>query len=182
MLNKPLLKGLCIAAAAGLFAVLSWALIDTGMHATGDYAFCTSCHSMAPIAEAYEQELHGGNNSSGWRAACTDCHLPHDNSIHYLIIKAKHGIVDPTMELLHAPLDIDWHGNRSRRAEFVYDSGCLGCHKNLATATEANGKAFLPHRDYFTGNTDKTCVECHQHVGHKNLGLYLEQHGWRAKP
>lgn len=176
------IKWILLAAGVGIFAAASWAIIDTGMQATGDYEFCTSCHSMAPIAAAYREDLHGGDNPAGWRAACTDCHLPHSNAVYYLVMKAKHGVVDPFMEMTHQPLEIDWVNNRQRRAEFVYDSGCLHCHKYLETATESNGKAFLPHRDYFAGRTDKTCVECHQHVGHKNLGLHLEEQGWSTPP
>jgi cytochrome c-type protein NapC len=37
----------------------------------------------------------------------------------------------------------------------------------------SNLKAFNGHRAYFSGNTDKHCVSCHENVGHKNLGDHL---------
>ena len=167
-------------AVAGVFAMLSWVVIDTALHATGDFEFCTGCHAtMAPLAAAYKQDKHGGNNPQGWRAQCVDCHLPHDNAFHYLLIKAKHGIVDPFMEITKKTFDIDWHGNRQFREKFVYDSGCLSCHKYLDTQSQASGKAFLPHRSYFQGDSGKACVSCHQHVGHFELGRHLEESGWR---
>lgn len=162
-----------------LTMTVGWALIDTGIHMTGDHEFCTSCHSHQPIGTSYREDLHGGNNAAGWRASCSDCHISHSNSIAYLWVKGVHGVVDPTMEIIKDPYDIDWHGNRERREHYVYDSGCLSCHKYLETSTQANRKAFLPHRKYFSGSEPElTCVGCHQHVGHSNLGIHLEQHGW----
>ena len=178
-LPKRIFRALLIFAALSVGAVLSWAALDTAFHATGDYEFCTSCHAYAPIAAAYREDVHGGNNPMGVRAACNDCHLPHDNSLHYFLVKAKHGIVDPVMELIKDPLEVEWHAIRERREEFVYDSACLNCHKNLEAATEGNLKAFLPHRAYFHGFIDSKCVSCHEHVGHYRLGYHLEKSGWK---
>ncbi|WP_290576611.1 cytochrome c3 family protein [Ketobacter sp.] len=172
-------KLVLIAALIGAFMITSWAALDTGIHLTSDYEFCTRCHSHKPIGTSYREDLHGGNNPAGWRARCSDCHIPHDNALHYLWVKAVHGVVDPTMEILQDPLDIDWHGNRQNRERYVYDSGCLQCHKFIQHTSMANGKAFLPHRKYFSGEeTGLRCVGCHQHVGHANLGIHLEEQGW----
>ena len=110
-------------AAAGVFAALSWAAMDTMIHLTGDDEFCSSCHSHAPIGASYREDIHGGNNPTGWRATCSQCHIPQDNALHYLWVKGVHGVVDPTMELLKEPLDIDWHGNRERREEICLRLG-----------------------------------------------------------
>jgi cytochrome c-type protein NapC len=172
-------KTLAVLAVLGVGAIASWATLDTAFHATGDYEFCTSCHGYEPIALAYREDLHGGNNRAGFRAACNDCHLPHDNSLHYFWVKAKHGVIDPTMALLKEPHEIDWHGIRERREEFVYDSACLNCHKYLLEATEDNRMASRAHRKYFGGETDKKCVSCHENVGHSRLGYHLEAAGWK---
>ena len=71
-------------AGAGIFAALSWAAMDTMIHLTGDDEFCSSCHSHAPIGASYREDIHGGNNPTGWRATCSQCHIPQDNSLHYL--------------------------------------------------------------------------------------------------
>jgi nitrate/TMAO reductase-like tetraheme cytochrome c subunit len=73
------------------------------------------------------------------------------------------------------PSKIDWEERRMHRENFVYDSGCLSCHQKLDEATKGNMKAFLPHRDYFLGRADLTCVSCHENVGHKHLGLHLKK-------
>lgn len=177
-LRNRWLKILLGLAVLGLVAVASWAVMDTMIHATGDYEFCTSCHSHEPIGSSYRESPHGGNNSAGWRATCSDCHIPHDNSLHYLWVKGVHGVVDPTMEILKDPYDIDWHGNRERREEYVYDSGCLNCHLYLEETGEGNRKAFRAHRRYFRSD-DMSCVECHENVGHARLGYHLEQKGWK---
>ena len=179
--NKRLILVPSLLAAFGFAAIISWAALDTAFHATGDYEFCTSCHAYEPIARAYREDTHGGNNPVGVRAACNDCHLPHDNALHYFWVKAKHGVVDPAMELIKEPHEIDWHAIRGRREEFVFDSGCLNCHKYLREATESNRMAFRAHRKYFSGETDRHCVSCHEHVGHNRLGYHLENSGW-SKP
>tara|TARA_R110002110_G_scaffold415748_1_gene654818 strand:+ start:49445 stop:50005 length:561 start_codon:yes stop_codon:yes gene_type:complete len=166
----------------GLGMAASWAVMDTMIHATGDYEFCTACHSHAPIGAAYRESLHGGNNEAGWRATCSDCHIPHDNALHYLWVKGVHGVVDPTMELLKEPHEIDWHGNRERRAEYVYDSGCLNCHLYLEDATSGSRMAQRNHSRYFRNPDAMQCVDCHENVGHERLGYHLEQMGWPAPP
>jgi len=179
LFRNRLVRVLLVLSGLGVGAVLSWAALDTAFHATGDYAFCTGCHAYAPIAAAYREDLHGGNNPAGIRAACNDCHLPHDNSLHYFMVKARHGVVDPLMAVIKEPHEIDWHAIRERREEFVYDSACLNCHKSLEAATEGNIQAFLPHRAYFRGFTEERCVSCHEHVGHNRLGYHLEKSGWK---
>jgi len=179
--RKRLILTLVCLAGLGLGVAASWAVMDTMIHATGDHEFCSSCHSHQPIGSSYRESPHGGNNATGWRASCSDCHIPHDNALHYLWVKGIHGVVDPTMELLKDPYDIDWHGNRERREAYVYDSGCLSCHLYLEQQTEGNLKAFLPHRRYFSNPQDLTCVGCHEHVGHARLGYHLEVMGWHKK-
>ena len=88
-------------------------------------------------------------------------------------------MVDPTMEILKDPYDIDWHKHRERRADYTYDSGCLSCHLYLQEQSEGNSKAFLPHRSYFKPDNDQQCVDCHKHVGHTDLGNHLEAMGWK---
>lgn len=176
--HRNVLVALVVFAALGIGVAASWALMDTVIHATGDHEFCSSCHSHAPIGASYREDLHGGNNPAGWRASCSQCHIPQDNALHYLWVKGVHGVVDPTMELLKDPHDIDWHGNRQRRAEYVYDSGCMSCHQYLRQTSEGNPKAFLAHRRYFREPGEHTCVECHEHVGHHRLGYHLEKMGW----
>ena len=168
-------------AAISFFITLSWAVVDTGINATGDYEFCTGCHSHKAAGTSYREDLHGGNNRVGWRATCSDCHISHDNSFSYLWVKGVHGIVDPAIGLVEDPYDIDWHAKRENRGTYVYDSGCLNCHKYLEQSSNENRSSFLPHRKYFAEQEELTCVSCHAHVGHSNLGAHLQEQGWLKK-
>lgn len=166
-------------AGIGIGVAASWAVMDTMIHATGDEEFCGMCHSLAPMSASYLEDLHGGNNAAGWRATCSQCHIPQGNAVHYLLVKGYHGVVDPAMELLKDPHDIDWHSNRERRQEFVYDSGCLSCHRYLQEQTTDNRRAMRSHKRYFSDPDDYSCVECHENVGHHRLEYHLENMGWK---
>ena len=167
-----------IALALIIVSVTTGALATIGsvvmIEETSTNEFCGSCHSHKPIVDSFKADKHGGNNRVGLTANCVDCHLPHDNMAHYVLAKSKAGLIDIGIEFFGNPDAIDWQSNRKNSENYVYDSGCLTCHTNLEKATEGNMRALLPHRDYFSGRTDSKCVTCHNHVGHKNLGLYLD--------
>ncbi len=151
----------------------SWVMTETLVQATSGEDFCTTCHGMAPFAESYRQDIHGGNNTKGLMAACVACHLPHDAPSHMLIAKAGTGIHDAWTQLLSVLWEPDWIGNLERRGEFVFDSGCLTCHANLAKATNPTPTAALSHQSYFASQDRMQCVTCHTQVGHKDLLTHL---------
>lgn len=172
---KTLLISLVLTGSAlGLFSVLSWMGTDYALHATSDARFCGSCHSMKPMQASFLQDLHGGRSKSGVQALCTDCHLPQDSYVSYLYMKAKSGAWDVLKEFVIGAEDVDWHAKRARANEYVYDSGCLKCHNALQSGSEISNKQFVAHKPYFMGNTEKSCIDCHQ-VGHKNLTRELEK-------
>ena len=173
-----LLSVLCASALGGLggLGAFTFGYGDGAAYLTNNPASCANCHVMQGHYDAWVKSSHHGV------ATCNDCHLPHDNSLHYFFVKAKHGVMDPMMEIIKDPEDIDWHGNRQNRERFVYDSGCLSCHKYLQEQTQQNPKAFRPHRDYFAAPAELSCVGCHEHVGHHRLGYHLEQTGWPQSP
>jgi len=164
---------LCIGfGVAGLLVALGMA---EGIHATSGAEFCVGCHVMEPMVASYEEDVHGGKNVQGIRAECADCHLPHESVLGYVVAKGITGMKDVWGNIVLDPTKIDWQERREHREHFTYDSGCMKCHSALEEASMNNKQAFLPHRDYFSGTTNETCVSCHENVGHKNLGLYLEK-------
>ncbi len=161
------------AAAVALVAIAGWTTTDTMIHSTSGPGFCGQCHTMEPMIDAYRKDVHGGKNSVGFAADCTDCHLPHDGSIRYLIAKAETGFHDVWAQLTYDLDAIDWEAKRARREHFVFDSGCTRCHSQLEKATSSSSKAFVAHKPYFLGLVEKKCVSCHEAVGHANLGEAL---------
>lgn len=138
--------------------------------ATGGEEFCGSCHEMKPMVEAYRNDLHGGKNPVGFKAECSTCHLPHDNTVSYLLKKASSGINDVYKVMLTDTSKIDWLGKRKERETFVYDSGCLSCHQELLAKTEAaNPKSLQMHAHYKEMQQQGKmlqCVSCHVTIGH----------------
>jgi cytochrome c-type protein NapC len=159
----------------GVLGILFSLATAEGIHATSGADFCVGCHVMEPMVASYKESIHGGKNEHGIQASCTDCHLPHDSVFGYVVAKGLSGMRDVWGNFVKDPTKIDWQERREDRRHYTYDSGCMGCHHELEEATMSNQKAFLPHRDYFRGSTNETCVSCHENVGHKDLGLYLKR-------
>jgi cytochrome c-type protein NapC len=166
---------------AGGLMVGGWILTEGVVQATSGRDFCTTCHSMEPFAQTYDQDVHGGHNSGGVAASCVDCHLPHESPGGTLVAKVRTGIHDGLAELVSVFKEPDWIGNLDRRAEYVYDSGCLKCHSRLENAPEDNPTAAMAHQGYFQGGLNLMCVSCHPHVGHKDLLATLSRSQDKAK-
>ena len=150
----------------------SWMIMEAALQRTSGPAFCTTCHTMDPFARTYRADVHGGSNAGGLAAQCTDCHLRHDGVASYLWTKTRFGLHDIWAQLTHDLDAIDWRAGLSHRADYVFDSGCLQCHRELGEA-RGNNRAFVAHRPYFLGEIDRKCVGCHQHVGHRDLAAAL---------
>ncbi len=150
----------------------SWMLMQSALAATSGAAFCTACHTMEPFARTFHADVHGGSNPRGLAAQCTDCHLRHDHLAAYLWTKARFGIHDIWAQLTYDLDAIDWQAGLAQRESYVFDSGCLQCHRNLSDA-RGNNPAFIAHRPYFLGEIERTCVSCHPHVGHHELAAAL---------
>lgn len=137
--------------------------------------FCGSCHAMKPFVASFQAQVHGGNNQFGFSSKCNDCHLPHNNVLNYLSVKAITGVNDVWVNTFNDASKIDWIEKLKYPSHYVYDSGCMECHGNLQAKSLSNPRAFLPHRGYFAKTTEKTCADCHNDVGHKHLAEYLKK-------
>ena len=159
----------------GLPLLLStgWILAQYGIERTSGVEFCTSCHSMQPMAESYSMDVHGGRSVHGVQANCSDCHLPHDSPLNFMLAYWQRLIGDAWVELIHGSESIDWKMLRNARESYVFDSGCLTCHRNLLEAFPRNADAYAAHEPFFLDETPTKCVSCHSAVGHKNLGAFL---------
>jgi len=180
--RKKLFLGVGLLGAGVIVGLIIAYIVVEAVKLTAGPQFCKSCHVMIPMYKAYSKDTHGGWGESGFVAHCTDCHLDHSSTLKYLINKVQVGLHDFKVYVFMDPDAVDWHEKREHRRHFVYDTGCLHCHENLLAATMDRKRAFIAHKAYFSGklvvkigdHKDKAhCVDCHKHVGHKDLGKYL---------
>ena len=139
------------------------------MDTTNKDVFCASCHIMEPFQESWKNAVHGGKNPQGFAAQCVDCHLPHGNFVEYVWVKGKTGIGDVIQNIYVDGAEFDWEGNAEKnRLKFTFESACRHCHHVLIPPGLSAG-GFIAHRSYLRGDANKTCAECHPHVGHKDM-------------
>ncbi len=165
--DKIFVKGLIVGIIfATVFIIFQIGIVEH----TSSVEFCASCHSMQQFHDAWINGKHGTGKKGIIVAKCADCHLPHDNMVHYLWVKGISGTKDTVATIFgYQP---DWIKNLEKREEFTYESGCRKCHVNLV-APGIPLKAFKAHRQYELGETQKTCISCHQDVGHGDLKSIL---------
>ncbi|MEN8141461.1 MAG: NapC/NirT family cytochrome c [Thermodesulfobacteriota bacterium] len=164
--KKALWVGLFMGVLLALVTVLaSGFMVET----TNTDTFCVSCHAMTPFRASWKESVHGGQNPQGFAAQCVDCHLPHGNFVEYLTTKAITGTGDVIHNIGFNPEEFDWAANaEENRLDFTFDSACRHCHVNLTPPGIKRG-GLIAHREYLTGKIKKQCVECHSHVGHKDM-------------
>ncbi|MBN1303681.1 MAG: NapC/NirT family cytochrome c [Anaerolineales bacterium] len=168
-MKKRIIYWLGGAAVFFVLVILSWMTVETGIEVSSRATFCGACHAMEPMVNSYRDNTHGGNNPRGITAACTDCHVSHENLLAHFVGKARSGTHDIWVTVTRDEMAIDWQAKRAEHNEYVYDSGCLTCHQELEKATQDKGQ----HENYFVGITDSQCVDCHAEIGHSNLNMYL---------
>ena len=115
------------------------------LHATGTKEFCGQCHSMKHEAATFEMSIHRNQD-------CVECHLPHDNTAHYLFEKGRTGMVDMFHEAMRdypnrIKLDAD--------ARKMVSENCLRCHE-----------AAMSYVETAPSGTPEDCLKCHSKVAH----------------
>ena len=163
-MKKATLGALIAGAVIGLgISYVTAVMVDI----TGQPKFCGSCHTMKPMVESFHQSVHGGNNQHGFAVHhCTDCHLPHNSLIGYLIAKGISGTRDAMAQfgLIHR---VDFKENFWEMKHYTYDSGCLQCHHMVKEPEKAVGmseESRYAHEQYWkekNAGKDISCVSCH---------------------
>lgn len=147
MCIKDLLEQHTLKCLAGGFIVGVLA-IGGGMlalHATGTPTFCGQCHSMKHEAATFAMSSHRNQD-------CTECHLPHDNTAHYLIEKGRTGMIDMYHEVMR---DYPERIKLDASARKMVSDNCMRCHG--ATMSYVNSAP---------SGTQEDCLKCHSRIAH----------------
>jgi cytochrome c-type protein NapC len=140
--------------------------------ATSTDAFCTSCHSMAGLANDphFLASAHRAN-SAGVRASCGDCHIPRTNWFVETYTHVSSGLRDVIAEYTHNYGDpAVWEARRVELAHEVRDVmraqdsvTCRGCHE-AASIRPKSERGRAAHALVREGRM--TCVDCHFNIVH----------------
>ncbi|HDM8149183.1 TPA: NapC/NirT family cytochrome c [Vibrio harveyi] len=146
------------------------------LHVFSTNEFCASCHTMKPMAETFSQSIHGGNNQHGFVADCIDCHLPKSNIVEELWVKGTSGTRHLWGEFVLGMESLDYDELHPKRGEYVYDSGCINCHRGLeerAQGADENSPASdFSHNLAFNNKANDPswkCSSCHYDIAHPSL-------------
>lgn len=146
---------------------------------TNTIEFCTSCHEMRDNNyEEYKGTIHA-RNRTGVKATCSDCHVPHE-FVDTMVRKAKaaNDVFQHFMGTIDSKEKFEEH--RLELAKRVWlrmketDSReCRHCHDTTAMDPEKQGKtAQKQHKKLDSG--ERTCIDCHFGIAHKEPAGGLE--------
>ena len=140
---KEFLKGNALKCLAGGFVIgLGFVGVASAMlHATGTPTFCGQCHSMKHEAATFAVSSHRNLD-------CVECHLPHDNSAHYLIEKGRTGMVDMYHEVMR---DYPERVELSVDSRKMVNQNCLRCHEKTMS---------------YVDDRNDNCLKCHSRIAH----------------
>ena len=123
---------------------------------TNDPAACANCHVMNTQFDAWAKGPHHAV------AVCNDCHLPHDNAVHKLYVKASNGYHhSEAFTLMNFAEPIRIKPSNAR----VLEANCLRCHGAFVDAITSHGTLGVPTDPEQQADL-YGCVRCHQEVGH----------------
>jgi cytochrome c-type protein NapC len=152
--------------------LMFWGAFNTGMEASNQLSFCTSCHEMRDtVFQEYKETTHY-KNRSGVRAICPDCHVPKDWT--HKFVRKVQASKELYSKFIAGSIDTPekFEAKRMELAEHVWatmkdnDSHeCRNCH---------SWEAMDPHKQSARARTKmeqaqkdgKTCIDCHKGIAH----------------
>lgn len=165
---------LALGALGGMVVLIAGAV---AVESSSTLGFCTSCHEMqAFVYQEYKQSPHY-LNSSGVRAICADCHVPHP-PLRKLLRKIKATVTEvPAHFLGRIDTREKFEAERLRLAQNVWaemkgnDSReCRACHSpEVMILASQKPRARAQHEDAKTSG--ETCIDCHKGIAHKKPAL-----------
>ncbi len=151
--------------------IIFWGTFNTGLEMTNTEEFCISCHEMeANVYKELQQTVHW-SNSSGVRATCPDCHVPHNwtDKVARKMQASKEvfgklfGTINTREKFLDKRLELAQHEWKRFSANNSLE--CKNCHAyesmNFELMSE-KGKVQMKK----AAERDQSCIDCHKGIAH----------------
>ncbi|MHB9148946.1 MAG: NapC/NirT family cytochrome c [Thermoleophilia bacterium] len=129
----------------GILLILIVVLVGLGLDYTSSPSFCSSCHTIAPFAEAWKGSSHERVDVS-----CIDCHFD-PGTVGY--IKGKTYSVIKLAQWAMGETE-----RKPEAARTIVAGSCRHCHPEPKST-------FMPHA-FHTETANLECVECHSGIAH----------------
>ncbi len=170
---RPSKLSLATVVAIGMISgLIFWGGFNTGMEATNQLDFCTSCHEMRDtVYQEYKETIHY-KNRSGVRAICPDCHVPKDwmhkfvrkiQASQELYGKFVSGVISTPEKFEARRFELAQHvwstmkGNDSHECRNCHSWDAMDPHKQSPRASAKMQQA---------QKEGKTCIDCHKGIAH----------------
>lgn len=161
--------------------VIFWGGFNTALEATNTEEFCIGCHTMENNVYQELQETVHWKNTSGVRATCPDCHVPHDWTDK---IARKMQASKEVFAQLFGDLDTreKFEERRIALAQHEWDRfsankslECKNCHNyESMNFDEMRPTARIQMKQ--AAERDQSCLDCHKGIAH-NLPQNMDSTG-----
>ncbi|WP_077530731.1 NapC/NirT family cytochrome c [Vreelandella utahensis] len=153
--------------------IIFWGGFNTAMEATNTEQFCVSCHEMRDnVFEELKGTIHY-NNSSGVRATCSDCHVPHEWTDKVARkMEASKEVWGWLFGTINTPEKFEAKRRELAEREWARleanDSlECRNCHEfESMDFTRQSPRAAEAHSTALAGD-EATCIDCHKGIAHE---------------
>lgn len=156
-----------------IFGILFWGGFNTALEATNTESFCISCHEMEANVYVDLQETVHWSNSSGVRAQCQDCHVPHEwtDKIARKVAASKE-VYGWLFGTISTPEKFEAHRLTMARREWARfranDSlECRNCHSYVAMDFAEQSPRAADMHQRFLATGERTCIDCHAGIAHR---------------
>ncbi|WP_407334400.1 pentaheme c-type cytochrome TorC [Enterovibrio sp. 27052020O] len=152
--------------------VIFWGGFNTALEATNTEQFCISCHTMRENVYPELQHTVHWSNTSGVRATCPDCHVPHNwtDKIARKMQASKEvfaqvfGVIGTREKFLDKRLELAQH--EWARFSANGSAECKTCHKYESMQIE-NMRPAARLQMTQAAERDQSCIDCHKGIAHE---------------
>lgn len=161
--------------------IIFWGGFNTALEATNTEEFCVSCHTMRDNVYVELQETVHWKNTSGVRATCPDCHVPHEwtSKIARKMQASKEvfaqifGNYDEEGVFEERRIELAKHEWERFSANNSLE--CKNCH-NYDSMDFDNMRPTARIQMKNAAERDQSCLDCHKGIAH-NLPANMESSG-----